>query len=49
MNLFRKGDFAAQYTFEWCVGASLQMALNLSTDEEHTTRADQEKLWERHP
>lgn len=46
MNLFRKGDFVAQYTFEWCVGASLQMALNLSTDTEHTTRADQENLWE---
>ena len=35
MNLYRKGDFVAQYTFEWCVGASLQMALNLTTDEAH--------------
>jgi hypothetical protein len=46
MNLYRKGDFVAQYTFEWCVGASLQMALNMVTDESHTSRADQQALWE---
>jgi hypothetical protein len=46
MNLYRKGDFVAQYTFEWCVGASLQMALNMATDEAHTSRADQQRLWE---
>jgi hypothetical protein len=46
MNLYRKGDFVAQYTFEWCVGASLQMALNMSTDKQYTTRANQETLWE---
>jgi hypothetical protein len=46
MNLYRKGDFVAQYTFEWCVGASLQMALNISTDESHTSKADQQELWE---
>lgn len=46
MNLYRKGDFVAQYTFEWCVGASLQMALNMSTDESHTSRANQQDLWE---
>jgi hypothetical protein len=46
MNLYRRGDFVAQYTFEWCVGASLQMALNMSTDESHTSRADQQELWE---
>lgn len=46
MNLYRKGDFVAQYTFEWCVGASLQMALNMATDESRTSRADQETLWE---
>ena len=45
MNLYRKGDFVAQYTFEWCVGASLQMALNMATDRSHTSRANQEKLW----
>ena len=45
MNLARRGDFVAQYTFEWCVGASLQMALNMATDQERTTRADQGELW----
>ena len=45
MNLYDKGDFVAQYTFEWCVGASLQMALNLATDGSHTTRAEQKELW----
>lgn len=46
MNLYRSGDFVAQYTFEWCVGASLQMAINLATDESRTSRADQQRLWE---
>ncbi len=46
MNLADRVDFVAQYTFEWCVGASLQMALNMSTDEERTTKADQQRLWE---
>lgn len=45
MNLYRKGDFVAQYTFEWCVGASLQMALNMATSGSHTSRADQQDLW----
>ena len=45
-NLARRGDFVAQYTFEWCVGASLQMALNMATDATHTSRADQKRLWE---
>jgi hypothetical protein len=46
MNLYRKGDYVAQYTFEWCVGASLQMALNMATDASRTSRADQQRLWE---
>ncbi len=46
MNLYRRGDYVAQYTFEWCVGASLQMALNMATDDTRTSRADQERLWE---
>ena len=45
LNLYRAGDFVAQYTFEWCVGASLQMALNITTDDEDTSRAYQEELW----
>ena len=46
MNLYRPGDYVAQYTFEWCVGASLQMALNMATDDDNRSRAYQEKLWE---
>ena len=46
MDLYRKGDYVAQYTFEWCVGASLQMALNMTTAANDTTRARQEQLWE---
>jgi hypothetical protein len=46
MDLYRKGDYVAQYTFEWCVGASLQMALNMTTATNDTTRARQEQLWE---
>jgi hypothetical protein len=46
MNLARRADFVAQYTFEWCVGASLQMAINMSTDESRTSRRDQQRLWE---
>jgi hypothetical protein len=46
MNLARRTDFVAQYTFEWCVGASLQMALNMATDQSRTSRADQQRLWE---
>lgn len=46
MNLASRDDFVAQYTFEWCVGASLQMAVNMATDQERTTRADQGDLWE---
>ena len=42
INLYSKGDFVAQYTFEWCVGASLQMALNMATDGSRTSAADQE-------
>ena len=46
MDLYRKGDYVAQYTFEWCVGASLQMALNMTTKVDDTSRARQEQLWE---
>jgi hypothetical protein len=45
MNLAHRTDFVAQYTFEWCVGASLQMALNMSTDQERTSKRDQQRLW----
>jgi hypothetical protein len=46
MNLYKNGDYVAQYTFEWCVGASLQMTLNMATDDSRTSRADQKLLWE---
>jgi hypothetical protein len=45
MNLASKRDFVAQYTFEWCVGASLQMAVNMATDDHRASKADQGKLW----
>lgn len=45
MNLAGQDDFVAQYTFEWCVGASLQMALNMSTDQDRTSKSDQGDLW----
>jgi hypothetical protein len=45
MNLFATGDFVAQYTFEWCVGASIQMALNIMGANDRT-KARQQQLWE---
>jgi hypothetical protein len=45
LNLFRPGDFVRQYTNEWCVGASLQMTLNMATDRSYTSRASQRSLW----
>jgi len=46
MNLYRRGDYVAQYTFEWCVGASLQMTLNMTTRRNDTSRPYQRELWE---
>ncbi len=45
MNLADKRDFVAQHTFEWCVGASLQMALNMTTDDTRSSKTDQGELW----
>ena len=45
MNLYRRGDFVAQYTNEWCVGASLQMTLNMATAKTRSSRASQLALW----
>ena len=47
MNLFEEGDFVAQYTFEWCVAASVQMTWNMVNPEVRTARDDQQALWER--
>ena len=46
MNLFRSGDFVRQYTFEWCVGASLQMMRNLTDAKVTTARSTQQRWWE---
>ena len=35
-----------QYTFEWCVGASIQMARSIITGERNETRTSQRRLWE---
>lgn len=49
LNLYRDGDFVPQYTFDWCVAASIQMAHNLIDDTGGGTWADrnqQNELWE---
>jgi hypothetical protein len=46
MNLFERGDYVSQYTFEWCVGASIQMTLNMVEDRDDRSRALQQRLWE---
>lgn len=49
LNLFREGDFVPQYTFDWCVAASIQMAHNLIDDTGGGAWADstqQGQLWE---
>jgi hypothetical protein len=39
-------DFVPQYTFEWCVGASLQMARSIITDHRNESRRSQRRLWQ---
>jgi hypothetical protein len=46
LNLYRDGDFVPQYTFDWCVAASVQMAWNMVMPENREQRADQQALWE---
>ena len=46
MSLFASGDFVAQYTFEWCVGASIQMARSIIEGNRNESRASQQRLWE---
>jgi hypothetical protein len=45
-NLYEEGDWVQQHTFEWCVGASLQMAWNLIQPEHRGSYEDQQELWE---
>jgi hypothetical protein len=46
IDLHRPGDFVAQYTFEWCVGASIQMTLAMTGESDDLSRARQQRLWE---
>jgi hypothetical protein len=46
IDLYRKGDFVRQFTFDWCVGASLQMMEAMSGGTRDLGRARQERLWE---
>ena len=46
INLATAADFVPQYTFEWCVGASLQMARSIVTGDREESRASQRRLWE---
>ena len=45
MNLAQAADFVPQYTFEWCVGASLQMTRSIITGDGTETRRSQGRLW----
>lgn len=49
VDLYQEGDFVPQYTFDWCVAASIQIAHNLIDDTGGGTwagRAQQNELWE---
>jgi hypothetical protein len=46
LNLHGEGDFVPQHTFEWCVGASIQMAWNMVVAETRGSFEDQQALWE---
>lgn len=49
LNLYQQGDFVPQYTFDWCVAASIQMMHNLIDDTGGGTwagRAQQNELWD---
>ena len=46
LNLFEEGDFVPQHTFEWCVGASIQMAWNLTAPDVRNSYEDQQAMWE---
>lgn len=46
LDLYRDGDFVPQYTFDWCVAASIQMAHNLVSTAVRSDRGDQGRLWE---
>jgi len=41
MNLYERGDFVSQYTKYWCIGASMQMMLNIIEVTDDESRAAQ--------
>ncbi len=41
INLYEKGDFVSQYTKDWCIGASMQMMLNVIGVTDDERRASQ--------
>jgi len=43
MNLYKKGDFVSQATIYWCIGASMQMMLNVIGVTDDARRASQER------
>ncbi|MFJ5957343.1 hypothetical protein ACIQC5_15470 [Paenarthrobacter sp. NPDC092416] len=48
-TLYQDGDFVPQYTFDWCVAASIQIAHNLMDDTgggSWAGRTQQNELWE---
>jgi hypothetical protein len=47
INLANAADFVPQYTFEWCVGASIMMARSIITDSRNESKESQRRLWER--
>jgi hypothetical protein len=47
INLASAADFVPQYTFEWCVGASIMMARSIITDSRNESKSSQRRLWER--
>ena len=46
INLAEPSDFVAQYTLEWCVGASIQMTLAMTGESGDMSRARQQRVWE---
>ncbi len=46
INLAKVADFVPQYTFDWCVGASVQMARSIITGNRDESRTSQRQLWE---
>jgi hypothetical protein len=46
INLASAADFVPQYTFDWCVGASIMMTRSIITDSRNESRSSQRRLWE---